>query len=91
MLDWSTGDFSKIGNLPVAAKSIAYDKKNDAIYYLLDGNLYLFTQAEGSQLLAGGVPLTDQRAFISESRELITLNAGVEEALLVIDLKQFEK
>lgn len=91
MLDWNTGELSSIGTLPVAAKSIAYDRTDGTIYYLLEGNLYTFSLAEGSQLIAGSFPLTDQRAFVSESRELITLNAGVEEAVLVIDLKQFEK
>lgn len=92
MLDWNTGELSKIGTLPVGAKSIAYDRiDGSAIYYLWEGKLYRFTQAEGSQLLAEGFPLTDQVAFVSESRELITFRAGGEEAVLVIDLKQFEK
>lgn len=91
MLDWNTGELSNIGTLPVDTQSIAYDRIDGTIYYMLEGNLYTFTQAEGSQLLAGGFPLTDQRAFISESRELITLSSDVEQAVLVIDLKQFEK
>lgn len=91
MLDWNTGELSNIGTLPVGTQSIAYDRIDGTIYYMLEGNLYTFTQAEGSQLLTGGFPLTDQRAFISESRELITLSSDVEKAVLVIDLKQFEK
>lgn len=90
MIDWNTGKSASVGTLSSAATSIAYDKSSGNVYYIAEGDLYVFTAAEGSRLLGSGLPLwTDQKAFVSDAGELVTWYVDADESLLVIGLNQF--
>ena len=92
VLDWNTCETTIMGILPSGATSIAYDQSTGKVYYISDGDLYAYTAAEGSILVASGFPRwTDQRAFILDSGEMVTWYIDADESLLVIDLKQFEE
>ncbi len=90
VLDWSTCELTSMETLPSSATSIAYDRVNDKVYYIAEGDLYAFTAAEGSSLVGSGFPRwTDQRAFVLDSGEMVTWYIDADESLLVIDLNQF--
>lgn len=90
VLDWSTCELTSMGILPQSATSIAYDRANDKVYYVAEGDLYAFTVAEGINLVGSGFPRwTDQRAFVLDSGEMVTWYVDADESLLVIDLNQF--
>ena len=86
VFDWNSGSERPLATLPRDAVSIAWDPVGGALYYLSEGTLYKYLP-EGSEKLIEGLPLwTDQRAFILEGGQLVTLYSDLEEELLVIDL-----
>lgn len=65
VLDWSTCELTSMGILPQSATSIAYDRANDKVYYVAEGDLYAFTVAEGINLVGSGFPVGQIKGHLS--------------------------
>lgn len=87
VIDWATMTQTAMGSLPAGVTSIAYNEKDDSVYYLAEGNLCKFSWDGSVQQLASGFPLwTDQRAYILDAGVFATTYIDAEENLLTIPL-----
>ena len=87
VIDWATITQTAMGSLPAGVTSIAYNEKDDSVYYLAEGNLCKFSWDGSAQQLASGFPLwTDQRAYILDAGVFATTYIDAEENLLTIPL-----